>query len=223
MKATGLHVYVIDDDADVRKSLHFLLATSMIRSWSFVGGQDFIDQLNDLGPAPVVLDVRMPGVDGFGVMAELAARRLGWPVIIMTAHGDVPVAVRAMKLGAIEFIEKPFIAEDLEAAVRRGFVLLDKDQARRERETEARRRLEALSPRELQVIYELLKGVPNKVAAHHLGLSTRTVEMHRASAMTKLGFRSLAEVALLISTAALADPPIAGASNGPSAACFPEV
>jgi two-component system response regulator FixJ len=212
MTAAGLHVYVIDDDPDVRKSLHFLLATSAIRSWPFVGGQDFIDQLSELAPAPVLLDVRMPGIDGFGVMGELAARGLGWPVITMTAHGDVPVAVRAMKLGAIEFIEKPFAAEDLEVAVRRGFAVLEEDQHLRRRESEARHRLDTLSPRERQVIHELVKGVPNKVAAHLFGLSTRTIEMHRASAMTKLGLKSLAEVAMLISTAGLL-PPSSSASS----------
>ena len=117
-------VYVIDDDVDVRKSLHFLLATSDIRAWPFAGGEDFIGQLTDLSPAPILLDVRMAGIDGFGVMAELAAHGIGWPVIVMTAHGDIPVAVRAMKLGAIEFIEKPFLAEELEIALKRAFVVL---------------------------------------------------------------------------------------------------
>jgi two-component system response regulator FixJ len=201
MEATGLHVYVIDDDADVRKSLHFLLATSSIRAWPFAGGQDFVEQLAELEPAPILLDVRMPGIDGFGVMAELSALDLSWPVIVMTAHGDIAVAVRAMKLGAIEFIEKPFSAEDLEIAVRRGFELLKDDQERRSRQAAARQRLEALSPREWEVLRELVKGAPNKVAAHLFGLSTRTIEMHRASAMTKLGMRSLPEVASLISAA----------------------
>jgi two-component system response regulator FixJ len=203
MPASNLSVYVIDDEADVRKSLHFLLSTSGIRTWPFAGGQDFVDQLSGLEPAPILLDVRMPGIDGFGVMAELAARDLDWPVIIMTAHGDVPVAVRAMKLGAIEFIEKPFSADDLEIAVRRGFALLEEDRERRDRQVEARHRLDALSPREREVIGQLVKGAPNKVAAHLMALSTRTIEMHRANALQKLGLRSLAEAASLISTARL--------------------
>ena len=201
MEGAGRHVYVVDDDLDIRKSLHFLLATANIRSWPFADGSDFVDQLDTLEAAPVLLDVRMPGVDGLSVMAELSARGCGWPVIVMTAHGDVPVAVRAMKLGAIEFIEKPFVAEDLEEAIERGFQLLAANRERDERRAMAKARLEGLTGRELDVIQLLLKGHPNKVVAYELGLSTRTVEMHRAGAMGKLGVRSLAEVAQLVSAA----------------------
>lgn len=204
MEAVNAHVYVVDDDVDVRKSLHFLLATSGIRSWPFNGGQEFVAQLADLPPAPILLDIRMAGLDGFGVLTELGARDLRWPVIMMTAHGDVPIAVRAMKQGAIEFLEKPFALEDLESAVMRGFALLEEQEGQRQRRVLARRRLEALTPRELEVMGELVKGAPNKIVAHRFGLSTRTVEMHRAGAMTKLGLKSLAEAALLMAAAEVA-------------------
>jgi two-component system response regulator FixJ len=206
MGVSGPHVYVVDDDVAVRKSLNFLLSTSGVRSWPFIDGKDFVAQLADLPPAPVLLDVRMAGVDGFGVLTELASRDIGWPVIMMTAHGDVPVAVRAMKQGAIEFLEKPFSVEDLESAITRGFALLEVYEEQQRTKNAARRRLESLTSRELEVMGELIKGAPNKLAAHHFGLSTRTIEMHRASAMAKLGLKSLAEAALLMAAADFIPP-----------------
>ena len=199
-------VYVVDDDLDVRKSLHFLLATSNIQTWPFASGADLIAGLPELEPAPILLDIRMPGIDGFGVMAELARRDIGWPLIVMTAHGDIPVAVRAMKQGAMEFLEKPFSAEELEMAVMRGFKLLQLDQDSRDRQTEIRHRFDTLTPREAEVIRALVKGAANKVVAHQFGLSTRTIEMHRASALTKLNVKSLAEVALLLASIDAAAP-----------------
>lgn len=201
MEGTNRHLYVVDDDVEVRKSLHFLLSTVDIRTWPFLGGQDFVDQLVDLRPAPVLLDIRMPGMDGFDVLREMELRDLDWPVIVMTAHGDVPVAVRAMKQGAIEFLEKPFSAPDLEAAVARGFSLLEAGQERREKQDAARQRLSSLTAREREVVIELARGAPNKVVAHRLDLSIRTVEMHRSSAMSKLGVKSLVEAATLLSAA----------------------
>ncbi|TPG42569.1 DNA-binding response regulator [Sphingomonas koreensis] len=206
--SSNARVYVVDDDAEVRKSLHFLLATSSIQTWPFAGGDDFIEQLADLEAAPILLDIRMPVIDGFGVIAELAARSISWPVIVMTAHGDIPAAVRAMKQGAIEFIEKPFSVEDLEAAVMRGLEIVAADEMVREREAAARDRVRKLTPREDEVIRELLTGAANKVVAYRLGLSTRTIEMHRASALNKLGLKSLAGVASLF--AALGNMPLAG-------------
>lgn len=194
-------VYVVDDDAEVRKSLHFLLATSNIESWAFGDGADFIAQIGDLTPAPILLDIRMPDMDGFDVIAQLHALDIFWPVIILSAHGDVPVAVQAMKQGAIEFIEKPYVAEDLELAIADGFATLAAGLESRQRREVARQKMQLLSPREGEVVRELISGAPNKIVAHRLGLSTRTVEMHRARAMAKLNLKSIAEAASLLALA----------------------
>ena len=199
-------VYIVDDDIDMRKSLHFLLAASSITAWPFSTAADFIDQLPGLMPAPILLDVRMPGIDGLQMLAILEERAINWPVIVMTAHGDVSIAVRAMKLGAIEFLEKPFQADMLDQVLALAFKHLDQvERTTRERDA-ARSMMARLSKRESEVVTVLMEGVLNKTAAHRLGLSPRTVEMHRAKALAKLGLRSIAEIMALATTAGL-DPP----------------
>lgn len=204
-------VYIIDDDVDVRKSLHFLLTTAGIAAWPFADAADFLDALEGLRPAPILLDVRMPGIDGLDLLALLEKRDLRWPIIMMTAHGDVPIAVRAMKLGAIEFLEKPFPPEMLDQALARAFVVLDDLMVQQRTRDEAREQIAALSPREREVLTVLIKGVANKEAAARLGLSTRTVEMHRASALARLQRKSIAEV---ISLWLAADLTVSTADSG---------
>lgn len=194
-------VYVVDDDADLRKSLHFLLASSAITAWPFAEGADFLDQLPGLVPAPILLDVRMPTIDGLAMLSILNQRAVDWPVIVMTAHGDVTIAVRAMKLGAIDFLEKPFKPDLLDHMLDHAFGLLAQADRSRHAREDARRLIGQLSRRELQIVTILLEGVPNKVAAHRLDLSARTVEMHRANALAKLGLKSIAEVIALVTTA----------------------
>lgn len=191
-------VYVIDDNSEMRQSLHFLLSTLGIRSWPFIDGGDFLEQVGQLAPAPVLLDLRMSGVDGCGVLAELVARKLDWPAIVMTGHGDITIAVRAMKLGAIEFLEKPFEPAALDVAMTRAFVIIDAKQQAAGRLAESRRMIGSLTRREAEVIGGLVEGLPNKLVAHRLGLSTRTVEMHRANAIAKLGGRSMVEIATML-------------------------
>ena len=190
-------VYVVDDHSEMRRSLHFLLSTLQIRAWPFVSGSDFLEQQPHLSPAPILLDMRMSGMDGFEVLTELDRRAVDWPVVLMTGHGDVVTAVRAMKLGAIEFLEKPFEAEALEIALTNAFQIEERNQGARLRKADARRRLDQLTPRETEVIGCLVQGQPNKLVAHRLGLSPRTIEMHRANAFQKLGARSIAEVVTL--------------------------
>ncbi|GAA0731774.1 response regulator transcription factor [Sphingomonas japonica] len=200
-------VYVIDDDVDVRKSLHFLLTTAGVAAWSFADAADFLNALDGLRPAPILLDVRMPGIDGLDLLALLVERDISWPVIMMTAHGDVPIAVRAMKLGATEFLEKPFPPEMLDQALARAFAMLDIVLVQHRTRDEARGQITALSTREREVLTVLIKGIANKEAAARLGLSTRTVEMHRASALAKLRRKSIAEVMTLWLAADLAAGP----------------
>ena len=192
------HVYVVDDDIEMRKSLHFLLSTMAIRSWPFGSGEDFFQQLPFLELAPILLDIRMAGMDGFEVLNELAARKVNWPIIVMTAHGDIAIAVRAMKLGAIEFLEKPFEPDALEAALARGFAIGTEIRAAAARQAVARGQLETLTDRERQVLDGLIEGASNKIIAYRLGLSVRTVEMHRGNAMGKLKLKSVAEAVALM-------------------------
>ena len=191
------HVYVVDDDRDVRCSISFMLGTASLHSRPFASGSDFLDSVDDLAPGCIVLDVRMPQIDGFQVMAELGQRGIEWPVIVMTGHGEVSIAVRAMKLGAIDFIEKPFEEEVLLASLERAFLLLDERGEKAERKRIAQSRVAVLTARESEVLQGLMAGLPNKMLARQLGISLRTVEMHRANMMERLQVSSLAEALTL--------------------------
>lgn len=194
-------VYVIDDDVDVRKSLHFLLATYDITARPFSGAGDFLDELPMLNPAPILLDIRMPEIDGIQLLEILKERQVQWPVIVMTAHGDLTIAVRAMKLGAIEFLEKPFQPDLINLVFDQVFEDLEKTEALVCIRNDARKQIAQLSRRESEIVAILMEGVPNKTVAHRLGLSVRTVEMHRGNAFAKLGFKSIAEVIALAASA----------------------
>lgn len=196
-------VYIIDDDAEVRKSLHFLLASSWINGWPFALAADFIDQLPTLTPAPILLDIRMPGIDGLEMLEILKEREVNWPVIVMTAHGDVKIAVRAMKLGAIEFLEKPFQPEMLDEVLERAFGIIDQNEHRLRARVAARDRISKLTARESELLAILIKGAANKVVAHQLDISVRTVEMHRRTLLAKLGVKSIAETVVLVESAQL--------------------
>jgi two-component system response regulator FixJ len=195
------NIYVVDDDEGVLKSLDFLLATLGIVAHTFADAVDFVEQLMELAPAPILLDIRMPKIDGFQLLQILHDRGVTWPVIVMTAHGEIAMAVRAIKLGAIEFLEKPFKPDILERALDEAFATLDQVQRSIDARNAARQLIGQLSEREAGVMAILMKGVLNKVAAHRLGLSPRTVEMHRANALAKLKLRSIAEVVALFSVA----------------------
>lgn len=199
------NVYVVDDDREVRRSLSFMLATAELNSRPFASGIDFLEALDDLKPGCVLLDIRMPEVDGFHVMAELARKRVEWPVVVMTGHGEVSVAVRAMKLGAVDFIEKPFEEAILLSSLERAFTLLKDRGETAERKQMAENKVNSLTTREREVLQGLMAGLPNKLLARHLGISLRTVEMHRANMMDRLGVGSLAE-ALTLAVQAGVDP-----------------
>ena len=194
---TSRNVYVVDDDRDVRSSISFMLATADIDARPFVDGEDFLASLDELEPGCVLLDVRMPRVDGFQVMSGLKERQIDWPVVVMTGHGEVPVAVRAMKMGAVDFIEKPFGEDLLFSSLERAFSLLKDRGEKAEREKAAKERIGHLSAREHEVLQGLVAGLSNKLIARHLGISLRTVEMHRANMMDRLQVGSLAEALTL--------------------------
>ena len=205
------YVHVVDDDRDVRRGLSFMLGAGEFQSRPFASGQDFLDSLPELQPGCILLDIRMPDQDGFQVMEALTARGVEWPVIVMTGHGEVSVAVRAMKAGAIDFIEKPFEKASLVAALEEGFARIEQSGRRHARAEEAKARLKGLTARELEVLEGLVRGHPNKTIAYDLGISPRTVEIHRANVMQKLDVPSLSDALRIAFAAGLGDDPDEGA------------
>jgi two-component system response regulator FixJ len=163
---------------------------------------DLLADIQDLPPGCLLLDIRMPGLDGLTLLGELAKREITWPAVIMTGHGDLPTAIRSIRLGAVDFLEKPFSDEALFAALNRSFLLLDRLAPQRAA-IEAHRRVELLSPREREVLSGLLAGKPTKQIALDLKLSPRTVEMHRSRLMRRLGTPNLTELLILAAAAGL--------------------
>ena len=198
-------VHVVDDDRDVRCSISFTLGAAGIQSRPFGSGTDFLESLEELQDGCILLDLRMPETDGFQVMTELAEREVSWPVIAMTGHGEIPVAVRAMKLGAVDFLEKPFEETVLLGSLDRAFGLLKDRGEKAASKRDAKARIGALSARELEVLRGLMAGLSNKLLARRLDISLRTVEMHRANMMDRLAVGSLAE-ALTLGVQATLDP-----------------
>lgn len=189
MIQTDRIVHLVDDDEAIRRSASFMLKTSGFSVRTYVSGVEFLKE-RALAPGCILLDIRMPGLDGIEVQQALHARGVTLPVIVMTGHGDVDVAVQAMKHGAIDFIEKPFEKVILLGAIEEGFARIENAGEIRTRATEARIMLEALTPRERDVLLGLAHGFANKIIAFNLGISRRTVEVHRANLMTKLGVAS---------------------------------
>jgi two-component system, LuxR family, response regulator FixJ len=200
MSSDGRIVYLVDDEEAIRRSAGFMLKTSGFRVKAFESGVEFLKE-KELAPGCVLLDIRMPGMDGLEVQRALHERGSTLPVIVMTGHGDVTVAVQAMKGGAVDFIEKPFEKAVLLSALDEGFSRIEQADRSRVRRDEAETRLHALTPRERDVLLGLVRGHPNKTIAYDLDISPRTVEIHRANLMTKLSVASLSE-ALRIAFAA---------------------
>lgn len=196
-------VHLVDDDEAIRRSVGFSLKTSGFRVSAYDSGVELLKSAGSLDHGCILLDIRMPGMDGLEVQRKLQEKGVALPVVIMTGHGDVTLAVQAMKAGAVDFIEKPFEKAVLLSAVEEAFRRLDRAEATADRSRDAATRLQALTPRERDVLEGLAKGLPNKTIAYDLGISPRTVEIHRANLMSKLGVRSLSE-ALRIAFAAQA-------------------
>ena len=206
-------VYVVDDDREVRSSISFMLAAANVPSRPFASGIDFLDDLANLPPGSILLDLRMPQMDGFELMAELQRRQVTWPVIVMTGHGEVSVAVRAMKLGAVDFLEKPFSEEALMSCFEHAFPLLEQREADSQKRRTAVDRIQLLTAREREVLQGLLAGGSNKLIAQDLGISLRTVEMHRGNMMDRLQVDTLAEAVALALQAGLEPARAAAAAD----------
>lgn len=187
-------VHLIDDDADVRRALAFLLGTAGLTVRIYESASEFLGQDLPSLSGCVVTDVRMPGIDGLELLKRLTAGGIRLPVVVMTGHADVPLAVEAMKAGAVDFIEKPFADEILLAAIEMAVARGSRMEQADGESAQVRARLATLSPRERDVLNGLLAGHPNKTIAYDLGLSPRTVEVHRANVMTKMAAASLSEL-----------------------------
>ncbi|HWM48222.1 MAG TPA: response regulator FixJ [Xanthobacteraceae bacterium] len=196
-------VHVIDDDDALRDSLGFLLASAGIEAQTYDSATSFLAALPRDAHGCVITDVRMPGMSGIELLRELKSVAPAMPVIVITGHGDVPLAVEAMKLGALDFIEKPFDDEALLASVRNALGRHEQDAKREAERANVIERLEGLSARERQVLDGLVLGHANKVIAFDLGISPRTVEIYRANVMTKMEASSLSDLVRMALAAGL--------------------
>jgi two-component system response regulator FixJ len=194
-------VHIVDDEEAIRRSAGFMLKTSGYAVEAWASGAAFLREVRHAAHGCVLLDIRMPGIDGLEVQQVLAERGVTMPIVIMTGHGDVANAVQAMKAGAVDFLEKPFEKAVLLGAIETAFGRIEAADEVAVKAAEARVILGALTPREMDVLDGLARGLPNKTIGYDLEISPRTVEVHRANLMTKLGVRSLSD-ALRIAFAA---------------------
>ena len=194
MPSEALVVHVIDDDEAMRQSLAFLFRTARIQAETYESASAFLSALPQIKVGCVVTDVRMPGLSGLDLLRRLRELNIGVPVIVITGHGDVPLAVEAMKGGAADFLEKPFDDEALLGAVRSALSKNATDHERQAQKSAIKERLASLSNRERDVLQGLVAGNPNKTIAYDLGISPRTVEIYRANVMTKMQAGSLSDL-----------------------------
>jgi len=197
----GESVYIVDDDTAVRDSLRMLLESAGYAVLGFDAARTFLSDA-DMDQGCLIADIRMPGMSGLELQEELVRRNISLPVIVITGHGDVPLAVRAMTAGAVDFIEKPFDDWRMLDSIARALKIGSEKRGRAGEADAARNLLSLLTPREREVFDQLVKGHPNKIVAHELGISPRTVEIHRAKVMDKLEARNLSDI---VRTALAAD------------------
>jgi RNA polymerase sigma factor (sigma-70 family) len=187
-------VLVVDDDPSMRKALERLCKSEGLKVKAFASAREFLSQWSPVSPACLLLDVRMPGLNGLELQAEMAKRQIRTPIVFITGHGDIPLSVRAMKAGAVDFLTKPFHNRNLVGALRDA---LAKDVSTEESQAEkelVQRRLETLTPRERQVFELVVKGLLNKMIASELGASEQTIKVHRYRLMDKMQVDSVAEL-----------------------------
>ncbi len=191
-------VYIVDDDPDVREATSFLVTTAGYAAEAFETPDELLGRIARDNAGCLILDVRLPGMNGLELQRELAEREIRMPIIFITGHGDIPMAVEAVNAGALDFLEKPFDNEALLARVEEA-ILADRERRTREAASaEIDQRLERLTPRERQVMEGILAGKLNKVIGYELDMSTRTVEVHRGRILDKLGARNAPEMVRLV-------------------------
>lgn len=201
MRTEPMLVHVVDDDEGVRRSMDFLLSNAGydVRRWD--SAETFLKGADKMVPACAMIDIRMPGMDGLTLQKEMKAQGFNFPVIILTGHGEIGMAVQAMQAGAIDFLPKPADRQSLLDSVKSAFALMNNQEEQRNRAEWAKAQLGRLTAREREVLDGLACGYPNKTIAYDLGISARTVEVYRANVMEKLGVNSFAD-ALRIAFAA---------------------
>ena len=187
-------VFIVDDDAAIRFAMQALMDSVNLNHEIFASADEFLEKITDQRPGCLVLDIRMPGLGGLELQEELIKRGNTVPIIFITGHGDVPMAVEAMQKGAVDFIQKPFRDQDLLDRIREALETDKERRSERELRASVATRLEKLTNREREVMDLVVTGKPNKVIAYELGVSQRTVEIHRARVMEKMEARSLADL-----------------------------
>lgn len=199
-------VYVVDDDEAIRDSLRLLMRSVGLRSEVFANASDFLKSLDPARHACLLADIRMPGMSGLELQQELNERHIEIPTIFITGHGDVPMAVNAIRAGAIDFIQKPFRDQDLIDRIHEALQLDSVRSESRQEELNIRKRIATLTPREQEVMRKVVDGCANKVIALDLGVSQRTIELHRARVMHKMGVRSLADLVKVVARVEAPEP-----------------
>jgi len=187
-------VFIVDDDASVRKALARLIQSVGLKTQTFASAQELLDQAPPAGPGCIILDVRMPGLNGLELQAELTGRNIRTPIIFITGHGDIQMSVRAMKGGAMDFLIKPFNDKDLLGAIKTAIEKDEYFKAAQTEHSEIQRRHQTLTPREREVLRLVVKGRMNKEIAAELGAAEKTVKVHRARVMQKMQVESVAEL-----------------------------
>jgi len=199
-------IFVVDDDEGVRNSLRFLLKSVGLAARTLASAREFLDTYRQSEPGCLVLDVRMPGMSGLELQQQLNLRGATIPVIFITGHGDIPMAVEAMQHGAFDFLQKPFRDQDLIDRIQRALERDVRNRSALAQHAKIRERLGSLTPREREVLALMTRGKPNKIMAAELGVSQRTVEIHRARVMEKSGAASLAQLVRMVMDLEAADP-----------------
>ena len=194
MSTENATVFVVDDDASVRKALARSIEAAGLNVKTFASAREFLAQGPHESPGCLVLDVRMPGLSGLDLQAELNSRNVQTPIIFITGHGDIPVTVKAMKGGAVDFLPKPFNVKGLLRVIQEAIEKDERLQASRAEDTEVQRRIQTLTPREREVLGLVVKGLLNKQIAAELGAAERTVKVHRGRVMHKMQVQSVADL-----------------------------
>lgn len=191
-------VFVVDDDAAVRDSLSWLIESAGLKVEAFASAEEFLNAYRSNCPSCLVLDMRMPGMSGIALQKQLTARNIDIPIIFITAHASVPAAVHAMRAGAVDFLTKPFREETLLDRIRQCMAQASERRQRHAAQADVLARFALLTPREREVLHDVVAGKPNKVIAAERKISQKTVEAHRAKMMQKLQARSLAELMRMV-------------------------
>src|SRR5216117_2607767 len=204
MTVANALVFVIDDDASVRKGVARLLRSAGYTSEAFESASDFLARDQHPGPACLIVDVRMPGINGMDLQETLIQRRREEQLVFVTGHGDIPMCAQAMKAGAVDFLRKPFRDDELLQCVQNALIRSAEQRRRSAEQNEARRLLDLLTPREFEVMQLVITGMLNKQIAGELGTAEKTVKVHRHRVMQKLGITSVAELVRLVRKAGIA-------------------